>query len=207
MTKWSKIGVMALMVGLIICGCGQSQAQSGGTKAVVIDLDKVAKEKQYDKLIAMQINAANRELLKRRASIAQELQHRLNAEKALIGPNANSEQLAELQRRIQAANRAMSEINAKVNQVAAQVRAKLIVDFRDKVKPLAEKAAKKHGATIVLVNGADVLWFEDALDISMEVAAELEAAKLPEEPKDDAATEGDAKKDATPAPAPAPAKK
>ena len=55
----------------------------------------------------------------------------------------------------------------------AQVRAQLIKQFREEVRPIAEQVAKDKGASVVLLTNDNVLWYDPTVDITDGVIAQI----------------------------------
>jgi hypothetical protein len=78
---------------------------------------------------------------------------------------------------------AIANQNGRTNKLIAkarqqEIRNELIRQFRNEIRPVAERIAKQRGATMVLLPTDQLLWFDRVTDITDELIAELRAVAL-----------------------------
>ena len=151
-------------------------AQQGGV--AILDIDRVAKELNVDKAVAAELQLIGTDLNTELNQIRTNLQNRMQQFESRAGQNRSQQVQAELV----AANR---QLTAQFNQVKAQAQNKLaaerikkINDFREKLKPLSQEAAKARGLDVVMTNSPQVFTFVTAVDITDDVIRAAKAAGL-----------------------------
>ncbi len=183
---------------LVAGGCGAGAGPSGqpGAQApagdaarrmsgvAVIDLDEIARRLGRDLTLVKAIRdeqaAVNEEFRNLQSTLQQTYQRKKRELEAGPGagqpnPDAPRQQLAELERQLnlqlnQAARNAQSEIKTREQR--------LIQQFRDDVKPVAREVAAARGLGVVVTKNESVLLdFDDAHDITADVAAKMRAAQ------------------------------
>ena len=157
----------------LFCGCGQT---TSADRAVVVDLEAVAKAMGRDVLIANRVEAATQDLNAQLIQAAQEMEKELKKQQAEAGSSPTEEQRAKLRLtalRIQQNIQSNKEIAEQARQ---RVRNEQILVFRKEVRPIAARLAARHHAALVLIAGQDVVWFAPSVDITAEVIAEMRSA-------------------------------
>jgi Skp family chaperone for outer membrane proteins len=174
------VGLTAL-VALMGTGCEQRASSSdsgasGGSRTAVVDLNAVAKALGRDEAIQQQLQSATQQLNQQLVQAAQQMQEDLQKKQEELGEDASEEQLNELKQRFARAQRNVQVNKAKAELVQRKAKAKLVQQFREEVKPIAQRIAKEQGADVVVVANNEVLWFDPGSDITGEVIAEMRAA-------------------------------
>lgn len=158
---------------LLGIGCEKPNSSSAGTVAV-LDLDAVAKRLGRDVAISDQLKNENDTLVSKLTKSRDELQAKFDASRASIGDKPTDEQTQRLTQLGQSMN---SELLAKQQDAQKELGAKqasLVAQFREEVKPVAQKAAAKKGMSIVLLRSdITVLSAEAAVDITDDVVAAM----------------------------------
>ena len=161
---------------LLVSGCDRPAATSGSPNGTIafLDLDAAAKRLGRDIAITDELKAENDALVKKLTDARDDLQAQFNKTKTSVGDKPtqeDSEKLsqleqslnAELQNRLQ---NAREELNKK--EVA------MIQQFREEVKPIAQKVAAKKGFnTVMLRSDIVVISVDPATDITDDVVAEM----------------------------------
>ena len=174
----------------LIAFAGSALAQSGGV--AVLDIDEVARqlgveEKVRVDLLSMQ-NNLNTELQKTQAA----LQNQMVGVERAAGQNPTEEQRRQILATNQQLNAEFNRLRTQAQQTLAQERVRLINEFRIKLEPIAQKAAKAKGLDIVLMKVTPpVFSFAPEVDITIDTTKLAEEAGM--------------KVEAAAAPAPAPA--
>jgi len=177
--------VLVMVAGaMVLVGCGDSGDGSSGRVAVV-DLNKIAKDigEQDNIETAAKVRASN--LQKSVRDLSQDAQNQLIALAKEIGdrPKAEGDEPTEAEKkaleewttkarnleraRLDATNRLRQAFNQQ-QQANRQAYANDINKIRDRIKPLAMKAAKDKGMDIV-VTSSQVLDSAEKVDITEEV--------------------------------------
>ena len=163
-----------LLLLLVAIACGESKDAAQPSHAVV-DLVAVAKATGRDTVIQQQIEVATRGLNEQLVEAAKKMQEQLDAEKAKHGEKPTEEQTKSLAALTAAAHEKLqnNKMLAKLRQ--DEVRAQMIIAFRDEVRPIAAKIAMERGASIVITTSGQVVWFDVSIDITDELIAALRA--------------------------------
>jgi Skp family chaperone for outer membrane proteins len=179
----------------------------------VVDLDKVAQELGRDTQMKGELIGQQNSLAKDLGAIQKNFEGQLAKMKEELGEEPAPEKLQEFSKAKQVAQ-FMSKITTRRDQ--------LIGEFRTEARPVAEKIAKSVGATAVMTrNDAVIFSYDNTIDITDQVIAEMKAnptkpaAKPAAAPKSDSnvrqasatTTKPAAKPAAAPAAKAAPAKK
>lgn len=158
-----------------------SMAQSGGV--AVLDIDQVARdlgveEKVRVDLLAMQ-NKLNAELQKTQASLQNQM---VGVEKA-AGDNPTEEQRRQIVATNQQLNSEFNRLKAQAQQSLAQVRVRLINEFRIQLEPIALESAKAKGLDVVLMKVTPpVFTYASEVDITADTTKRALDAGMKVEP-------------------------
>lgn len=169
--KW-----LSLILVLVAAGCRPAQ------RAVVVDLDAVAKASGRDVIITRSIETATHQLNSQLVQAAKDMEEEIKQLQAKLGTSPTPQQQAELQRA-----RTQAQQNVQNNKLVAEsarnrVRAEQILLFRSEVKPIAAELARQRGAELVLIANEHVVWHAPTADITGDVITRLRAQPLlPEE--------------------------
>jgi Skp family chaperone for outer membrane proteins len=153
-----------------------AQDTKAPARVAIVDLDAVAKAVGRDAVIRKQLETATQQLNQQLLKAAGEMKTQIEAEQKKLGDKPSEEDQKRVQQMLAAANQ-----NVQNNKMVAQLRQQqlkneLIVQFRNEIRPIAEKAARAQGAAAVFVATDNVvLWFDPSLDITDEVIAEYRA--------------------------------
>jgi Skp family chaperone for outer membrane proteins len=161
---------LPFLLGLCLAGCG-----GGSGRVAVIDLAAVAKATGHDRVLDQQLGAARLDLEAQLGQIAGDLEAQLRAEQTRRGGAESAAREREFQTLAAQARQRLLETQALAQRKADQYQLKLVAGYRDLVEPVAREVARSLDAELIVVAGADVLWFDPAIDITDEVIAELRA--------------------------------
>ena len=192
MLGWaSTVAAAAALSAAIMIGCEkqsgsapQAEAQapaaspapaSAQPRAAVVDLDAVAKAIGADTVIASRIKEAVEQLNEQLINAAMQMEEQLKEEQTKLAADAPQEERVRLARMVQAARQQVQSNKAVAQMRAQQVRAQLIVSFRQQIRPHAANVARANNANLVLLPSDTVLWFDASVDITDELIAELRA--------------------------------
>jgi Skp family chaperone for outer membrane proteins len=165
--------MVALMVTL--SGCNEQAPVKSGPDTVVVDVVAVAKALGRDDTFRSQMQAVNQKLNEQLQAIQRNLQEQVDAKKAEFGEELTEEQTQQLRRLTQAANQRLAQARFVAQQRQAQVSGALGNQFRDEIKPIAEKIAADVGASVAVMNTNNLLWYSTEADITGMVIDQLRA--------------------------------
>ncbi|MGH8045843.1 MAG: OmpH family outer membrane protein [Chthoniobacterales bacterium] len=163
---------------LIVTGCERPAASTApaapnGTVAL-LDLDAVAKRLGRDVVISEQLKATNDALAEGVTKAKGDLQSQLDKSQQEVGEKPTDEQKQQLLQLGQTLN---SQLQTKVQEAREEFNSKqvdLVRQFREEVKPVAQKIAAKKGMNTVLIRSDIVVLTADtAVDITDDVVAEM----------------------------------
>jgi Skp family chaperone for outer membrane proteins len=174
-----KISPLFLCAALAIVatGCERPAAQApsapNGTVAI-LDLDAVAKRLGRDVAIADQLKAESETLASQLTKTKTELQSQLDSSAQALGDkpsDADKQKLVELG---QSLNARLQSKQQEARQELSQKQVSLIQQFREEVKPVAQKIAAGKGMnTVLLRSDIVVLSADPSVDITDAVVAEM----------------------------------
>jgi len=170
---------VAGMIGLllVIAGCNEQAPPPAetGPDTVVVDVVAVAKALGRDDVFREQMQQVNQRLNEQLQEIQKNLQEQVNAKKAEFGEEPTEEQTQQLQQLAAAANQRLAQARFVAQQRQTQVSGALGNQFRDEIKPIAEKIAGEMGASIAVMNTNNLLWYDTESDITGKVIDQLRA--------------------------------
>jgi len=142
-------------------------------KTLLVDLDAVARAMGWDQRIQLAVEQATEDLNGQLLKAAQEMDADLKKQQAELGGNPTPDQQARLRQL-----KLLVDQKIQSNKVIAQnardrVRNEQILLFRNEVKPISGRVAKKHGAEVVLRTNDEVIWYDAAVDITGEIISEM----------------------------------
>ncbi len=184
----SLIGFSLLM--LLCVGCGKEQP----TGVAIVDLDEVAKRLGRDQTIVDTVKDRQEDLNKQLINIKAQLERKYAEEKEKIGDNPTEEDKAKLR----AINTQLATIlkqgKVQADTIFRNEQLKLLVRFREEIKPIAKEIAAEHGFGIVIPKDQNMLLASDpAIDITEQVIAKMKANPLPAAPAAEQVKEPEAK--------------
>jgi Skp family chaperone for outer membrane proteins len=159
-------------------GTGCSGAPGGG-KVAVLDVAAVAKATGQDVVLNSQAEAARKQLEDQLTQIAADLEKQLQAEQSKRGGAAAAAKEQSFQQLAAQARQQYAQTQLLAQQKNQEYQLALANQYRQSVQPVAEKIARARGASVILVAGPTIMWFEPALDITAEVIGEMRANPPP----------------------------
>ena len=153
-------------------GCNQSFQQSGNV--AVVDLDQVAATLGRTELIKSAIEQRKDELNRKVSGAKTSYENQLRATAAKLGEEPSDEQKQQLVKMQQQANKQLTQYAQQAKGNLQQHRAQLLQQFRDEARTVAQQVAKEKGLSMVVTkNDSFVLAYDDAADITREVAQRM----------------------------------
>jgi len=174
-----------------------AKAQQGGV--AIVDVDAVAREIGADKQVLEALKQAQDNLNSRLKDTQAAMQKQFD--EAVVkagGDKATDEQKQQLAQFNQRLQDQFSQYKGQAQVTLNREQAKLVLAFREKVRPVALEIAKGKGLDVVLQKSDQVIGFAESVDISKEVVAKLKTQQAAE-PKAEAKEEPKAAPKATPA--------
>jgi len=191
MKSMTGLWVACVTAILMIAGCDQMPGMGPGT--LVVDLTAVAKAIGQDQSMQDRAEAAREDLNTQLTESARELEQQIEQERVKFGESPTEEQQLQLQQMTQQAQQRYGQLQAEAQQNVQQHEINLVQEFREQVRPFAEKIARSRGAEVVLLADQSVFWLDPAVDITGEVIDALRAqdvfADAVQEPETPAAEE------------------
>src|SRR5712672_3547878 len=154
MFKFSLVAVSAVL----LCSCNQPSG-SGGTNAVVVDLDAVARAMGRDTLIDKRVEQATQTLNSKLIEAAANMEKEFKKQQTEFGTSPTEEQRGKLKQTAQKIQENIQSNKEIAGQARQRVRLEQIQIFRNEVKAIAARLAAKRQASLVMVATQDVLWF------------------------------------------------
>ena len=158
---------------LFVTGCERSGTAPAGTVAL-LDFDAAAKRLGRDASISEELKAQNDALVEKLTKSRDDLQKKFDDSKQSVGDKPTDEQAQQLLALSQSMN---AELQSKQQEARDELGAKqtaLIRQFREEIRPVAQKIAAKKGMTTVLLRSdLTVLAADASVDITDDVVAEM----------------------------------
>jgi Skp family chaperone for outer membrane proteins len=177
---------VSLAAVLLIAGCDQIAGKGPGT--LIVDLAAVAKATGQETAMQEQAQTAREDLNAELANAAQNLEQQIEQERVASGDTPTAEQELQLQQMAMQAQQRYGQLQAEAQQQAQQHEVNLVLEFREQIKPFAEKIARSRGASVVLLADQSVFWIDPTIDITGGVIDALSAEGVFAETSADQAT-------------------
>ena len=166
--------LISLLVGM--SGC-DFQGIAIGQPILIVDLDAVANATGRKDVMQKEIEFANLKLTEQLKLVASQLEQNLEQERDKLGKKPSTAQKKELEQLVLQAQQQLSNSKNLAIQQSTNFRSDLILNFRNEVKEIAQKIAKRVGGKLVVVSNYETIWFDSSIDITDEVIAVLRAGK------------------------------
>lgn len=142
---------------------------------MIVDLDAVAKATGKQDLMQKELEFANLRLTEQLKLLASQLEESVSEEKDKLGKSPSSTEKQQLESLVlQAQQQLLNSKNLAVQQ-SSEFRSDLILRFREEVKNIAQKIAKRSGSKLILISNYETIWFDPSADITDEVIALIRA--------------------------------
>jgi len=153
------------------------RSQDGGV--AVLDIDAVAAELGVEGSVVAQLQTLQNNLNTELQSARANLQNQMNTAEQAVGQNPTPQQRQQLVQANQQLNAQFNQLQGQARQALTQERARLINDFREKLRPIALEAAKAKGLDVVLMKVTPPVYvFTDAVDITADTTDRAKKAGL-----------------------------
>lgn len=144
-------------------------------KVAVIDLDRVARALGRDEVINQRYQQSVTRMAEQLQGLQSNLIEQITVEQEKLGEEATDEEKQGLNQFIRTADRKLKEARVRARNQEVKIRADLVSDFREEMQPVARRAAAKRGFSIVMLNQANLLYFDTAVDITDVVIDDLQS--------------------------------
>lgn len=174
----NKLHTMSMVIStlLMAVGCNQSAPVETSAPSVlagvaVIDLDEVARQLGSDKQIVSAIKKREAALNNQLSQMAKQYTAEFEKQKETLDATPQEQepavQLATFQQQV---NQNFSNARAQAQQDLSVHRSKLIQQFREAVRPTAQKVAAKRGLQVILTQQESLIYdVSEECDITNEV--------------------------------------
>jgi len=171
--KLFKITLICIVILIPLTGCNDLVGHSGN--AVVLDLAVIAKATGQDEVIKKQLQQAGTNLTNQLTEVATNLEKQLENEKDKLGKTPDKKQQQQFQQLTLQANQKFRQTQSLAQKKVQEYEMGLLMEWRQKLQPIAQAIANDKGASIVLVSSPSLIWFDATVDITDEVIAKLRA--------------------------------
>ena len=176
MKSMTNLWIICLAVTLLIAGCDQLPGARSST--LVVDLAAVAKATGQEDSMQVRAQAAREEINIQLGEAGRNLEQQIQEERDKIGDSPTQEQEQQLQQMALQAQQQYGQLQAEAQQQAQQFEVNLVLEFREAVKPFAEKIARSRGGGIILLADQTVFWLDPEIDLTGEIIAALRAESV-----------------------------
>jgi Skp family chaperone for outer membrane proteins len=173
MKSMTGLWAACLAAALLTTGC--DQIPGIGPDTLIVDLGAIAKASGQEQAMQTQAQTAREELNAQLVETAKNLEQQIVEERANAGDAPTQEQELQLQQMAQQAQQQYGQLQAEAQQQAQQFEINLVLEFREKIKPFAEKIARSRSASVVLLADQVVFWIDPVVDITGDVIAAIRA--------------------------------
>ena len=175
LAKWTLVGALA-----VLSACN-NQPQMG--RVAILDIAVVSEKTGGTEKMGNQLQTMQARYQADLNKLQSGLQEKISARQKEFGKKPpTDEQRQEMSRMMGDAQKEFSKAQAEASQAMQQEQAKLVVAFRDKIRPVARKVAGSKGLTVIMLkNEALMLDADPSLDITDAVVAELLKMESPVE--------------------------
>lgn len=153
-----------------------ARAQKGGV--AVLDIDEVARVLNVDDALLLDLKGLEKTLNTQLSQYRQNMQSQMNNAEVQAGQQRSEEvqqQLLNFNRKL---NRDFGTLKTQASQKLTMARITKINEFRKKLEPIAQEAAKAVGLEVVLTKTPQVFVFTESVDITKDVIERAKAAGL-----------------------------
>ncbi len=176
MKSMTGLWIACVTVVLLIAGC--DQMPGAGPDTLIVDLAAVAKATGKEQSMQDEAQIAREEMNAQLTESARNLEQQIEQERAKFGDTPTEEQQLQLQQMTQQAQQQFGQLQAEAQQKMQQNEINLVLEYREQVKPFAEKIARSRGASVVHLTDQSVFWLDPAVDITGEVIDALRAENV-----------------------------
>lgn len=175
LAKWTLVGALA-----VLSACN-NQPHTG--RVAILDIAVVSEKTGGTEKMGNQLKAMQARYQADLSKLQSDLQEKISTRQKEFGKKPpTDEQRQEMSRMMGDAQKEFNEAQAAATQAMQQEQAKLVLAFRDKIRPVARNVAGSKGLTVIMLkNEALLLDADPSLDITDAVVTELLKMESPVE--------------------------
>ena len=159
-------------------GCNQAAEQTGSV--AVVALDQVAVQLGSDAKILAAVKEHETQLNQQLAATKSSYENQLRTTQAKLGEQPAPEQTQQLLQLKQQANQQLRQVAQQAKSSLEQHRAQLLLQFRNQAQYAARQVAHEQNLSMVVTkNDAVVLVYNEAVDITRDVAERMQSDSAP----------------------------
>ncbi len=187
MKRMTGLWIVCVAAVLLVSGC--DRLPGAGSSTLVVDLAAVAKATGQEEAMQAQAQAAREEINAQLGEAGRKLEQQIQQERDKFGDSPTQEQELQLQQMALQAQQQFGQLQAEAQQQSQQFEVNLVLEFREAVKPFAEKIARSQGGGIVLLADQTVFWLDPDIDLTSEIIAAVRAEGVFSDTNSDASSE------------------
>ncbi len=174
MKSIAGLWVVCLMLVLLFAGCDKLPGGAGpGT--LIVDLAAVAKATGQEQSMQSRAQVAREEINSQLVKSAATLEQQIEQERETFGDSPTEEQQQQLQQTMAQAQQQYGQLQAEAQQQLQQNEINMVMEFREQIKPVAEKIAQSRNASLIVLADQSVFWLDPAIDMTGDVISALRA--------------------------------
>jgi len=168
------LSAVCLMSVLLLTGCDKLPG-SAGPGTLIVDLGAIAKATGQEESMQSRAQTVREEVNAQLAESAANLEQQIEQERESYGDTPTVEQQQQLQQTMAQAQQQYGQLQAGAQQQLQQLEINMVMEFRDQIKPVAEKIAQSRNAHLIVLADQSVFWLDPAIDITGDVISALRA--------------------------------
>lgn len=176
MKKFATVFVLFVFALTTVCGCGRRSSTAG---VAVVDLDRIAVALGWQQSFQDAMQQKERELNLQIEQAKSSLEGELKGLQDGFGINLTDEQKVQLNQYTMQANAQIQNVVGAAQREVANYRGMLVNQFREKVRPQAEKVAKARGLGMILTKSDTIFFADPDQDITNAVIDAMEGVSIP----------------------------
>ena len=161
-------GILLLVA--LLTGC---YGENDGRVAIV-DLDEIASATGRDKDITQRVQLFVKDEELKLTALRDELRITIEQEEKTLGEKPSTEQQEKLNQLSKNSEAKLRQEIAKVEEMAAQLRINLVLEFKKQVEPVARRVATNRGISVIMIKQNAMLYIAPASDITNDVIDEMQ---------------------------------
>ena len=161
-------GILLLVA--LLTGC---YGKSDG-RIAIIDLDEIASAIGRDKDITQRVQLFVKDEESKLTALRDELRVNIAQEEKALGEKPSKEQQEQFNQLSNNSEVKLRQEIAKVEEMAAQLRIDLVLEFKKQVEPVARRVVTSRGISVIMIKQNAMLYIDPASDITDDVIDEMQ---------------------------------
>lgn len=159
----------------VLSACNNQPPPPHTGRVAILDIAVVSEKTGNTEVIGNKLKTSQAKYQEDLSKLQSDLQERISSRQKEFGKQPpTEEQRQEISRMMSNAQKEFSQAQAKASQSMQQEQGKLVMEFHDKIRPIARHAAELKGLSVVfLKNEAMMLDADPSVDITDAVVVEL----------------------------------